>query len=200
VSDHQRRRILAAATEVFAARGYRGTSVEDIVAAAHVGVGSFYAHFTSKEDCLLRAYEEAVAAWRQRIAAAVPAGAPWGEQALAALRALLGLLAAEPAAARLLVLEAQTAGGEALALHERTLDSLPSLLARGRGLNPAARELPESHEVATVGGLAWLLGERLEEPPPAVDALLPELVEIVVAPYLGEAEAARLLGAHASQD
>ncbi len=199
VSDYQRRRILTAATEVFAAQGYREASVEDIVAAAHVGVGSFYAHFAGKEDCLLRSYEEAVAAWRQRIAGAVPDGAPWGEQALAVLRALLELLAAEPATARLLLLEAQTAGGEALALHERTLESLRPLLARGRGLGAAADDPPESHELATIGGLAWLLGERLEESA-AVGGLLPELVEIVVLPYLGEAEAARLLGGYSSQD
>ena len=194
VSENQRRRILAAATEVFAARGYREASVDDIVAAARVGVGSFYAHFAGKEDCFLRAHEGTVAAWRERVAAAVPEEAPWGEQALAALRAGLELVAAEPSAARLVVLEAQTAGAAALALHEQALASLLPLLAQARGLAAAAAGLPASHELATVGGIAWLLQERLAARPDGVEDLLPELAEIVVAPYLGEAEAARLLG------
>ncbi len=194
LGENQRRRILAAAIEVFGAGGYRETSVDDIVAAARVGVGSFYAHFAGKEDCFLRAYEDTVAAWRARIAAAVPDEAPWGEQALAALRAGLDLVAAEPLAARLVVLEAQTAGAAALALHEQTLASLLPLLARARGLGKGAAELPESHELATVGGIAWLLQERLAARPDGAEDLLPELAEIVVAPYLGEAEAARLLG------
>lgn len=194
-ADHQRRRIAAAAVDVFAARGYRDAGAEHIAAAARVGVSTFYAVFAGKEECFLWAYEATVASWRERIAAAIPPAAPWGEQALAALRELLALVDAEPASARLLLLEAQTAGAAALARHEGTLASLPPLLLRARGLNPAAAELPDTLELATVGGVAWLLQERLGGRAGGGGELLAELVEIVVVPYLGEAEAARLLAA-----
>jgi AcrR family transcriptional regulator len=47
-----RERLLQAAAEVFAARGYDGTRVADIAAAAGVSNGALYAHFSSKADLL----------------------------------------------------------------------------------------------------------------------------------------------------
>jgi AcrR family transcriptional regulator len=50
-----RDRLLEAAAEVFAARGYDGTRVSDIAAAAGVSNGAMYAHFSSKADLLVEA-------------------------------------------------------------------------------------------------------------------------------------------------
>jgi AcrR family transcriptional regulator len=50
-----RERLLKAAAEVFAARGYDGTRVADIAAAAGVSNGAMYAHFSSKADLLVDA-------------------------------------------------------------------------------------------------------------------------------------------------
>jgi AcrR family transcriptional regulator len=50
-----RDRLLEAAAEVFAARGYDGTRVADIAAAAGVSNGAMYAHFSSKADLLVEA-------------------------------------------------------------------------------------------------------------------------------------------------
>lgn len=45
-----RQRILDAATEVFAEKGYHGAGVEDIVKASETSKGAFYFHFPSKQD------------------------------------------------------------------------------------------------------------------------------------------------------
>lgn len=50
-----RERLLRAAADVFAERGYDGTRVADIAAAAGVSNGALYAHFGSKADLLLAA-------------------------------------------------------------------------------------------------------------------------------------------------
>ncbi|MFI7633206.1 TetR family transcriptional regulator [Nonomuraea sp. NPDC049400] len=50
-----RERLLQAAAEVFAERGYDGTRVADIAAAAGVSNGALYAHFSSKADLLVSA-------------------------------------------------------------------------------------------------------------------------------------------------
>jgi AcrR family transcriptional regulator len=50
-----RERLLQAAAEVFAERGYDGTRVADIAAAAGVSNGALYAHFGSKADLLVAA-------------------------------------------------------------------------------------------------------------------------------------------------
>jgi AcrR family transcriptional regulator len=54
-ADQTRGRLLRAAADVFAERGYDGTRVADIAAAAGVSNGALYAHFGSKAELLLAA-------------------------------------------------------------------------------------------------------------------------------------------------
>ncbi|HUN38065.1 MAG TPA: helix-turn-helix domain-containing protein [Trebonia sp.] len=54
-SAETRARLLRAAADVFAARGYDGTRVADIAAAAGVSNGALYAHFSSKAELLVAA-------------------------------------------------------------------------------------------------------------------------------------------------
>lgn len=46
------RRIVKAAEEVFAQKGYRGTSVADIISRAGIGHGTFWLYFRNKDDLL----------------------------------------------------------------------------------------------------------------------------------------------------
>ena len=142
LAEHHRERILDAATEVFAKRGYQGTTIDNVVAAARIGVGSFYELFANKSDCFVQVYERIVADARERISAAIPTGAEWPAQTFAALRALLEQIEAEPLRARVALVEVQTAGPAALARYEETIDSVIPLLARGREVSPVASELP----------------------------------------------------------
>ena len=54
-ADQTRERLLRAAADVFAERGYDGTRVADIASAAGVSNGALYAHFGSKAELLLAA-------------------------------------------------------------------------------------------------------------------------------------------------
>lgn len=196
MAAHQRGRVLDAATEVFAKRGYQGTTVDHIVAAAQIGVGSFYALFEGKEDCFLQAYDRIVAEARERIAAAIPPEAPWPEQLCAALRTLLEAIAAEPLRARVALVEIQTAGPSGLARYEATLDGVAAQLRRGRAFSSAPDALPGTLETATIGGLTWLLQQRAAKGEAgAVQVLLSELLTIALEPYLGEDETARVVAA-----
>lgn len=200
-AEHQRERVLDVAIEVFAEHGYQGTTIDDIVAVAKVGVGSFYELFDNKPDCFVQAYERIVAEARERIGAAIPAGAPWPEQACAGLRALLEAIEAEPVRAKVALVEVQTAGPEALTRHEQTVDSVIPLLARGRAENPALAELPSHIEEAIVGGLAWLLQQRLAQGEfEGVEAHLPDVLEIAVVPYIGREATASLIAASGQGD
>jgi len=192
--QQQRDHVLGVATEVFARRGYPGTTVDHVIAAARVSYSSFYELFDGKEDCMLQAYDRVVADFWQRIAAAVPAEAAWPEQVCAALRGTLSAVAASPQAARLALVEIQTAGPEALARFELTHDRVVPLLLPGRELSPHADELPTTLEEATIGGVAWLLHQRLVMGEvETIEDLYAEVVQIVVAPYLGEEAATRLI-------
>jgi AcrR family transcriptional regulator len=193
IAEHQRARVLAAATEVFAKRGYQATTVDHIVSAASIGVGSFYSLFDGKQACFLAAYDQVIAAGRQRVAEATPPQADWPEQLGICMRVLLELIEEDPFAARIALVEVQTAGSEALARHQRNLDEAAEQLRHGREHSDVAGELPKALEFATVGGLTWFLQQRVAAGETAdATALLPELLEIVAEPYLGERATAEL--------
>ncbi len=62
--EETRARILEAALEVFASRGYHATSVSDLVEAADVARGTFYLHFESKQAVFLDLLDNLLAAFR----------------------------------------------------------------------------------------------------------------------------------------
>jgi AcrR family transcriptional regulator len=59
-SAETRRALLDASAKLIAERGYRGTTVNDVVAASGLSKGTFYWHFRSKEDLLLAVLEERI--------------------------------------------------------------------------------------------------------------------------------------------
>ena len=57
--DDKRRRILDAALRTFADRGYHGTNVPEVAAAAGVGIGSLYRYFADKQTLVNEVYRDA---------------------------------------------------------------------------------------------------------------------------------------------
>ncbi|MEV7008339.1 helix-turn-helix domain-containing protein [Streptosporangium sp. NPDC051022] len=55
-----RRRLLAAAAEVFAEQGFAGASVDEIASRAGHTVGALYSHFTGKDDLFRAVFDEHV--------------------------------------------------------------------------------------------------------------------------------------------
>ena len=72
-----RERILAAGVELFAANGYDGTSVAQVIARAGVAKGGFYHHIASKEAVLYEVYGDLItrqlAAMDEIVARGLPA-------------------------------------------------------------------------------------------------------------------------------
>jgi len=193
---HQRDRILPAAIEIFAKRGYPATTVDHIVAAAKTSVGSFYTLFEGKEECFLAALDRILDEAAEEIRASLPEGASQPERVFSGLFTLLRLIATDPLRARVALVEAQTAGPAALARYQATIDRVVPALDSCRGASPVAAELPETLEVATVGGLLWFLQQRIVLGEVfAPDERLPDVVEIVLEPYLGREQTQRLLAA-----
>jgi AcrR family transcriptional regulator len=183
IRDLRRERVLAAAAPVFARRGYGATTVDDLVGAAKIGVGSFYELFAGREDCFLRLYDTTVATARAELLDALPAGAEWPERFRAAMRRLLELAAADPDCARIVLVEASAAGPAARARHAATVEDAIAALGGARECRPDG-PLPASFERATASGLAWVLGRHLAAGGPLpVEELLTEMSRIVLEPY-----------------
>jgi AcrR family transcriptional regulator len=184
--SRRRQRILAAATALFAERGLRSVSTEDIAAAAEVSVGTLYSLFADKKECLLAAHRQALAAARQAIATAIAPAAPWPVRAEAALQAALDFCATQPAPARLLLTVIQAAGPEGTAAHQALLGEVAEALRGARAFSASAAALPPHHEQLAIAAAAWRLAAALEGTAPlALERLAPELHQLLLAPYLG---------------
>lgn len=193
ILESQRERLLAAIAQEVAAKGYRATTITDVVKRASVSTRDFYEHFDGKEACFLAAFEAVRDHLEGIVADAAAAEPDWPHQVIAALRAALEFFAAEPELARLCLVEPVSATPAiAIRFREVVLTYLPAL-ARGRGESAVGEALPPSTEDSLLGGIlslatrSILAGETAELP-----SLLPSLVEFTLTPYLGPEQAAAL--------
>ena len=192
----QRRRILSATAELIAEKGYQEMTMEEIVRRAKVGYNTFYKHYPDKEAAFLALLDAATDRTVSRVEDAYKREeGPWADRVGAALGVLFEDVAAHPDEARAALVEAVAAGPEAAAKHEAALKRLAPLLRPGRELNPRQAELPDSLEETLAGGIVWVLGQRLiGGEADKLRGLLPETLEFVLRPYVGEEEAAREAG------
>ncbi len=190
VVHHQRERIIAAAIELIAERGYRAVTVADIVKRAATARLKFYENFSSKQDCFLAAYDRALQEATRRLAEATErSGASFPARVSAGLEALLGYIAEQPELARACLLEAPSLGPVLQGRREQALAAFADLL-RGSREQAGAAELPASVEESVLGGLYWLIYHALlSAQPKRIEDLRPELVEFVLLPFIGAAAA-----------
>jgi len=192
VSQNQRERMLLATAELVAERGYQKTTIELIAKTARVALVTFYEHFANKEECFLAAFDESIEAAGQIFAELVDVEQPWVDQIASGLEVFLEMVVAEQARAKLCIVESQAAGAAALGRYQSMLETVAPKLREGRELNPRTGRLPEGLEVAIAGGLMWLVHQRLiADRVDDLKALLPEMLQVTLTPYVGEVEAAR---------
>jgi AcrR family transcriptional regulator len=188
----QRRRILEATADLVAEHGYQGATIETIVRRAKVGYATFYKNFEDKEQCYLALLDTSYEGAERRVKQAYDREQEWPDKVAAGLGALFEQIAAYPNASRACLVEALTAGPEAIARHEAALKRFTPLLKPGRELNPRQAGLPATLEDTLTGGVLWVVNQRLiSGEVEALRGLLPETIEFVLRPYVGEKVAAR---------
>ncbi len=193
IAQNQRERIITALVDTVAERGYNATTVANITKAASVSRRTFYEHFADKEACFLAAYDMVADHIRSSMQAAAGAFEEWPQKVRATLATMLRFLAGEPELARLCMIEPIAAGGEVAARHRVSIQGFVEILKAGRPEHSGERPLPEATEETLVGGIVSLIvmeinAGRTEK----LEKLLPDLVELTLAPYLGAEAAARL--------
>ena len=175
--------------------GYNATTVAKITKAAAVSRRTFYEQFADKQDCFLAAYAMIVDHLFDSMRAAAGAFAEWPEQVRAALATLLRFFAAEPELARFVMIEPIAAGGKAAERHRETMRRLAEIVRAGRPRHAGARPLPEAVEETLVGGIVSLIVREIEAGrTEQLESLLPDLLELTLAPYLGAEQAAEHAG------
>lgn len=192
----QRRRILEATADLVAEHGYQATTIEMIVRQAKVGYATFYKSFDDKEAAFMTLLDEAVEQLTGRVKEAYEREREWPDRVAAGLGALFEVIAAHPNVARACLAEASTAGPEAAKRQEAAMKQFAPLLKPGRELNPRREQLPDTLEDTLMGGVMWVVNQRLiGGEAEKLRALLPETLEFVLRPYVGEEKAAAEAGA-----
>jgi AcrR family transcriptional regulator len=188
-----RSRLLAAFTKVAAERGYSRVEIVTVCRYAGVSRPVFEQCFSGVEDVLLAAQEAFHRRLWLEIEAACGAAGEWPSRVRAAVVAVIDALVESSASARVFAIEAPGASLAAASVQFSALDRLAGLLREGRRRYPRARELPEATERSLIGGTVSIVSQHLlAENASAISRLEAELVELLLSPYLGKAEARRV--------
>ncbi len=162
-----RRRLLDGLAASIAERGYRETTVADIVRGARTSKRTFYDHFSAKEECfveLLSANNDDLVA---AVGTAVDPHAPWTEQVRQAVTAFVQTIDANPAITLSWIRELPALGEDARPMLRRGLTALTQMIVALTG-SPGFRSagvapLSPIAAVILVGGLRELTAQTVED-------------------------------------
>jgi AcrR family transcriptional regulator len=183
-----RARIVEAMLEACGERGYRKVTVRDAIERCGSYRARFYRHFASKADCYAAAYEGWIERLCEALLAAGAAERGWRPGLGAALGELADFACERPALARGLLVEAQVAGGPALAKREEVLERLSRAVDSARRETESRHDPPPVTATFMVGAIeAAVTSALVKGKPEEFAAAVPELADMVVAAYFGEA-------------
>lgn len=162
-----RDRLLDGLAESIGERGYRDTTVADIVRHARTSKRTFYEQFASKEECLIEVLRRNNADLIATIQAAVDPEAEWQDQIRQASDAYVGHIGARPAITLSWIREAPALGVAARPLHRLAMEQLTDMLVdltdspgfRRAQLPPISRPLA----LILLGGLRELTALFVED-------------------------------------
>jgi len=180
VVANQRERLFGAMVASVYSRGYRATTVGDLAEISGVSSRTFYDLFPDKEACFLATLEAliqaaiAYAARRAGEPAEDPSpggvqlpdgrsGGSWEERAGRGMRSFAEMIVAQPAAARLALVEAYTAGPEALVPLEQAMAGFERLTGQVLEQSPERAEMPAEMVMALMGAQQEIARNRLRE-------------------------------------
>jgi AcrR family transcriptional regulator len=191
---NQRQRLYGAMVASCAERGYEATTVANLLELSGVSRGTFYDLFDDKLGCFQATVAEVLSGGTALILAQLQGEGSQAQRAQTALRALSETIAAQPAAARMCLVESYAAGEPAV---ERVRAAVDEISALGRGALdqvPGHGGMAPELADAIVGGFDRIVYSRLESRREAeLPALAPALWEWAVS-YRPPPEALRLRG------
>jgi AcrR family transcriptional regulator len=158
-----RDRLIAAMAASIEQKGYRETTVADVVRLARTSRRNFYEHFVDRDACFLALFDATNDAMMLEITSAVRPDEPLGRQVDRAVDAYIANVSAQPALYSSFVRElpglGEAGADRAQATLERFAQMLIGLVDSGRRAQPemAARPLTMDSAIIIVGGLRELL-------------------------------------------
>ena len=161
ITDTPRARLIAALARSIEEKGYRDTTVADIVRIARTSRRTFYEQFADRGACFLALFEQVTQQKLELIASAVDPSAPLEEQIDSALDAYIDGISADPELQRSFVFDLPSLSDAGADRQRQVTENYATLLVRlvdaARARHPEIVR-PLSHDVALilVGGLREL--------------------------------------------
>jgi len=184
-SETRRQLILEAMVQVVGRKGYRETSVADVIEEADVSRTTFYKHFEDKHACFLAAYDLVVERVLGAVIANCDARQPWLERMRVGLATVVEMFALNPELARTAIVEVAAAGSDARQRHWDAITRFTEFLAEGEQLADG-RELPGNIGLMAAGAVSGLIfDELLAGRAEHLPELLPDLLFAMLVPYIG---------------
>lgn len=190
VVTSQRDRLLDAMAQACAEKRYAEVSVADIVAQARVSRSTFYEIFPDKEACFLAAYDAILGRFvTEVIKACQGPDLTWTEQTELGIEAALDFLAAEPAFARMCIVDMFSAGPLALERYLSAVRLIANFIDGGR-MQPGRQDVPKSVAMMSVSGAAVVVrAEIVKERAQYLPEVGPDILFSLLVPYLDREEA-----------
>lgn len=195
----QRQRILAAMAESCAEKTYSATTIADIVGCASISRGTFYKHFTDKEDCFYATADTFLGDLQgaATVAHAKSDDASPVDVVRDVIAAVLDGLATNPAQTKMLLVEAPIVDPEIVRRYRSfAMRALETQLQAGGVVGDAQANPEIAFGRAKVLITNYVAAGRVEQLP----KLLPELVYIALLPYAGQETALAQARAQAQID
>lgn len=184
--------MVAAFSKAASELGYRSLDMERVARYAGIPLKRCQEYFATKEQGLVAAQDAFLERLWTEVIGAGDAAEDWPDGVRSAVHAVLAIFVEASPLARVFMVEATAASMAAAERQYAFLGRLADLLLRGRAAYPRAALLPPATERLLVGGVASVISEHLlAEEPAALPALEPQLVEVLLMPYLGLDEARR---------
>ena len=182
VERNQRERLYGATVAAVAEHGYEATRVADIIVIAGVSRSAFYRYFDNRLDCFLATLDELAGLAEAKLTGVYrDKSRSWRERMRAVLDGFVEMVVAQPAAARVWLVEIYAAGPLAVDRMERLADRLELLASRAIDETADGSELPVEGVRALLGGLRQIIHTRLRHGREyELPALVPDLFDWVL--------------------
>lgn len=191
LQQERRNRLLAAALELFAERGYAKTPIEALCAQAKVTTRHFYEAFDGRESLLAELYQSIVGGTRRDVLKALREPATTPQQRMErGLQAFIRAYTDDPRCARIACIEIVSVSTEMTRQRRAAIDEFAKLIKAYADSLVEIGVLPaRNYHLASIGVLGAIYGLMTEwlmaEPAPTIEAVTQEILRLFAALIAG---------------
>jgi AcrR family transcriptional regulator len=185
-ASEERERLTDAVTRIATEHGFRDIDAEQVARRSGVPVAEFHRHFGSVDQCVMAAFDRFAQNLLEQVDEACEEAVDWPDTVRRGVEAAFEFVAELEPVARLFAVDVASVGPAAIERRQVSIERAALRLRHGRLLYPAAANLPDALERTLVAGVVTnVAAHLLREEGELLAAARSEVVEVLLAPYIG---------------